>query len=488
MTAALTAPATVSTLPTRSRRSRSGRQTHAALTTRQGAFDYTNAPPLDPTVWRRILTHTRLSDPTLNRTWFDRLGPRQLENGVIHVTCDTVAQLHFLSGECQQPFNAAAQAVTNRLSVVMFHCPNLKSAAADSAADAWSTAGTSVPLNPDYSFTDFVVGPTNELAHAAAMAVANDPGKSYNPLFIHGGVGLGKTHLLQAMCQQIMEQNPDAKILFLSCDAFVSQFMATVEAGDLTGFRYHYRNADVLVIDDIHFLKDRERVQEEFFHTFNTLYQQQKQIILSADAPPNEIPELLDRLISRFNWGLVAPIEKPGFDTRVAILRKKARMRDLVLADEVIQYIAGRIDGNIRELEGAIAKLQGMTLLTPRDGRTPIIDLALAHKALGDHGKPTDTKRVTVEAIVDAVVRYYGVKVTDLHSKKRNRSIAFPRQVCMYLARAHTRYSLEEIGGYFGGRDHTTILHGVRQIKSYLENDPKIAGQVKAIEQQLLPA
>jgi len=317
------------------------------------------------------------------------------------------------------------------------------------------------------------------LPHAAAIAVAEQPGQTYNPLFIHGGVGLGKSHLLQAVCQQVMERQPDARILYLSCDSFINQFITAVETGDMNQFRFRYRNVDMLVIDDIHFLAGRDRTQEEFFHTFNTLYQQHKQIILSADCPPSEIPELEERLVSRFNWGLVARIEKPCYETRVAILQKKAKMRGLMLHEDVLCYIAGKVENNTRELEGAITKLQGMSLL--QNGQ---IDLELAKAALGETGTP-EQKRITIQQIFDAVTKYYNVKMSDLQSKKRHKSIAFPRQVCMYLARRNTRYSLEEIGGYFGGRDHTTVLHAVRTVDEDVNTDREIAHQLTLLEGQL---
>jgi chromosomal replication initiator protein len=235
----------------------------------------------------------------------------------------------------------------------------------------------------------------------------------------------------------------------------------------------------MLVIDDIHFLAGRDRTQEEFFHTFNTLYQNHKQIILSADCPPSEIPELEERLVSRFNWGLVARIEKPCYETRVAILQKKARMRGLALADDVICYIAAKVENNTRELEGAITKIQGMGLLN--NGQ---IDLDLAKQALGEANGAAE-KRITIQQILDAVTKYYNVRISDLQSKKRHKSIAFPRQVCMFFARKHTRYSLEEIGGYFGGRDHTTVLHAVRTVDGDCKEDPEINRQIATIEGQL---
>ena len=435
---------------------------------------YSSAPRLDAGVWHRILTNVRLMHPTLNRAWFDSLVPRQLPNGVIHVSCDTLAQLNFLTGSCQQAFISAAQQVTNRLGMVMFHCEQIR------AGGVFDDRHEQLPLSPDYTFDNFIIGPGNQLAHAASQAVAEKPGSAYNPLFIHGGVGLGKTHLLQAICQRLLERNPAARILYLSCDSFINQFMNAVGAGDMNNFRFKFRNADMLVVDDIHFFAARERTQEEFFHTFNTLQQSGKQIVLSADAPPNEIPELEDRLVSRFNWGLVTRVEKPCYETRVAILRKKAKMRAVEVPNDVICYVAGRIDRNTRELEGAITKIQGLSQLT---GRT--IDLGLAREALGDNGEAEADRRITIDNILNAVTGYYGVKVSDLQSKRRNKSIAFPRQVCMYLARRHTKYSLDEIGGYFGGRDHTTVLHGVRTITRQVSNDNDVQRQVASLENQL---
>ena len=429
---------------------------------------------LDLATWERILSIVRTQHPSLNRVWFDQMKPRQLSNGVIQVTVPTPAQLNFCQVQCQQPFNSAAQQVTGRLIVVSFHCESL------GRGGVFNEGDQPLPLNPDYVFDTFVTGPCNRLPHAACVAAAEKPGAQYNPLFIHGGVGLGKTHLLQAVCQKVMENNPSARIMYLSCDSFINQFVAAIQNGDMNTFRFRFRNLDMLVIDDIHFLGgDRERSQEEFFHTFNTLYQQHKQIILSADCPPSEIPELEERLVSRFNWGMVARIDKPCYETRIAILQKKARLRGLELADDVVSHIAAKVENNTRELEGAITKLQGMQLLTAGQ-----IDLDMARQALGEASTP-DQKRVTIQQILDAVTKYYNVRLSDLQSKRRHKSIAFPRQVCMYLARRHTRYSLEEIGGYFGGRDHTTVLHAVRTVGEDCTNDREVAKQLNYLESQL---
>jgi chromosomal replication initiator protein len=338
-----------------------------------------------------------------------------------------------------------------------------------------------IVISPDYSFESFITGPGNQLAYAAAVAVANQPGTAYNPLFIHGGVGLGKTHLLQAICQTIMQQQPGKNITYLSCDAFMNQFLDCVQRGQMAEFRNRYRHADVLVIDDIHFLANRERTQEEFFHTFNALYQLNKQIVLSSDSPPNEIPQLEERLISRFGWGLVATVSRPCYETRVAIVRSKARIRALEISDDVVSYIASKIDTNARELEGAITTIQGHAALQNRP-----IDLPLAREALGESSGGGGVSQVTLQHIIDAVTRFYNVKLSDLQSKRRHKSITEPRQICMWLARKRTRFSLEEIGGYFGGRDHTTVMHSIRTVEDRSRLDQNLAQALAQLDEQIV--
>jgi chromosomal replication initiator protein len=430
-------------------------------------------PSFDGRHWSQLLATIRVQHAGLHRAWFDQMVHKQLSNGVIQVTVQTPAQLAFCQTQCQHAFTVAAQQITGRLVAVTFNCDKQQTGGVFNEGDQ------QVPLNPDYTFDQFVTGPCNRLAQAAASAVGDKPGAAYNPLFIHGGVGLGKTHLLQAICQRVLENTPTARILYLSCDSFINQFINAVEHGDMNGFRHRYRNVDLLVIDDIHFLAGRERTQEEFFHTFNTLYQTHKQIILSADAAPKEIPELEERLVSRFNWGLVARIDRPCYETRCAILKKKARIRSLEIPDDVICFVAGRVENNTRELEGAVTKLQGLSLLT-----NGIIDMETAKSALGDMPQ-LDQRRITIQQIFEAVTKYYNVRLSDLQSKRRHKSIAFPRQVCMFLARRHTRYSLEEIGGYFGGRDHTTVMHAVRTVDWDVKNDRDVAKQLTTLETQL---
>jgi chromosomal replication initiator protein len=320
-------------------------------------------------------------------------------------------------------------------------------------------------LHPDYTFQNFVVGPSNRFAHAAAVAVAEAPGRQFNPFFLHGSVGLGKTHLLQAMCHQITTTHPGSKMLYLSCETFTNHFIEALENGDLSAFRLKYRNVDVLLVDDIHLLANKERTQEEFFHTFNTLYTLGRQIVLSSDAPPKDIPTLQERLVSRFRMGLVLEIATPDYETRVTILKKKARARGSELPDDVARYLAEQVSSNIRELEGSVVRLIGYAALV----KAPL-SLDLAHVAMRESGsvKPT---AVTIENIMEAVTNYFGVKLSDLQSKRRQQSITFPRQICMYLARENTNLSLGEIGGFFGGRDHTTVIHATEKIRRCSEAD-----------------
>ncbi len=323
-------------------------------------------------------------------------------------------------------------------------------------------------LNPTYLFDSFVVGPCNRFAHAAAVGVSESPGQAYNPFFLHGSVGLGKTHLLQSLCHSILARDAGSQILYLSCETFVNHFIGGLENGDLQKFRTKYRNVDVLVVDDIHLLANKERTQEEFFHTFNTLYNAGKQIVLSSDSPPKDIPTLQGRLVSRFKWGLVTEVEPPCFETRVAILKRKSRLRGQELGDDVTSLLAEHIDTNIRELEGAVTKLLGFANLSSR-----AITPDLARECLRDvfqerRGQPS------MEDILRLVTEHFGVKVSDLQSRKRTNAIAFPRQIGMYLARKVTRLSLEDIGGFFGGRDHSTVLYAIQKLTRLEKTDVEI--------------
>ena len=335
-------------------------------------------------------------------------------------------------------------------------------------------------LNPQYSFENFVTGPCNRMAHAAALAVSDLPGRAYNPLFIHSSVGLGKSHLMQAICQKILATRPDVAMMYVSCEDFVNQFITAIESGQIEEFRYRFRYLDVLVIDDIHFLADKDRTQEEFFHTFNTLYQAQKQVVLSSDSPPHEIPRLEERLISRFKWGLVVRIDRPSFETRVAIVQKKSRLRGVEVPEDVVKYIATVVDTNNRELEGAVVRVLGYASLCNR-----VVDVDLAKEALRDL-VVAPSRAISIQDIADSVLVRYNARLSDLQSKRRSQSVAVPRQVCMYLARRLTGRSLEEIGAFFGGRDHTTVLHAERKIRRLAECDPAMRGTLEAIERDIL--
>lgn len=336
-----------------------------------------------------------------------------------------------------------------------------------------------VVLNPKYTFDNFVVGPCNRFGQAAAMGAAEQPGKAYNPFFLHGNVGVGKTHLLQGLCYLILERIPDSRILYLSCETFVNHFISALTNGDLTKFRNKYRNVDVLVVDDIHLLANKDRTQEEFFHTFNTLYNAGKQIVLSSDSPPKDIPTLQDRLVSRFKWGMVTEIEPPCFETRMAIVKRKSRDQGAEFPDDVVALIAENVENNVRELEGAVTRLVGYA----RIARAPLT-IATAREALTDLFK-VSRGEPTMDDIITVITEQYGIKQVDLQGKRRTQAIAYPRQIAMFLARHITRHSLEEIGAYFGGRDHSTVLYGVDKIKKKFAADPKCRAELETLLSRL---
>lgn len=335
-------------------------------------------------------------------------------------------------------------------------------------------------LNPKYVFDTFVIGSGNRFAHAASLAVAEAPAKAYNPLFIYGGVGLGKTHLMHAIGHYVIEHNPDAKVVYLSSEKFVNEFINSIRDNQADAFRNKYRSIDVLLIDDIQFLAGKESTQEEFFHTFNTLHEESKQIIISSDRPPKEIPTLEDRLRSRFEWGLITDITPPDLETRIAILRKKAKADGLDIPNEVMLYIANQIDSNIRELEGALTRVVAYSSLSNRD-----INADLAAEALKNIIPGSKPKILVIKDIQQAVADVFHVKMDDFKAKKRTKSIAFPRQVAMYLSRELTDSSLPKIGDEFGGRDHTTVIHAHEKISKLLATDIQLQRQIKEIDELL---
>lgn len=475
-------------------------------------------------VWKGMMGYLKAQHPGICRAWFEELVPLGIESGALEVR--TLSDVHrdYLRKQCGDAFNDAARTASGRLISVRFLGPS-DPASAGSGGNGSLAAMDELPrpvvveppeiapilepkgpleppvtqpqrrsavhfhdspprydtlvVNPDFSFENFVVGPNNRLAHAAALGVAANPGRNYNPFFVHGGVGLGKTHLLQAIYLKILEGNRGAQIYYTSCDNFMNQFFESVQTGEMSQFRHRFRDADVLIIDDIHCLTKRDRSQEEFFHTFNSLYQANKQIILSSDAAPEEIPALEERLVSRFKWGLVAKIEAPDYETRIQIVKTKSRLRGVEMPTDAAEFIASCIDRNIRELEGAIVKIQVQASVD----RAPV-SLDLARRALGEHVRPAQEYIPTLHDIITVVCDFYNIRLSDLQSKQRQRSIALPRHVCMYLARKCTRHSLEEVGGTFGGRDHTTVMHAIRTVETKIESDAEFAAVTRLLEER----
>jgi len=335
-------------------------------------------------------------------------------------------------------------------------------------------------LNPKYTFDSFVIGSGNRFAHAASLAVAEAPAKAYNPLFIYGGVGLGKTHLMHAIGHYVQEHDPNSSVVYLSSEKFTNEFINSIMDNKAGNFRNKYRNVDVLLIDDIQFLAGKEQTQEEFFHTFNTLHEENKQIIISSDRPPKEIPTLEDRLRSRFEWGLITDITPPDLETRIAILNKKAKAEGLEIPNEVMLYIANQIDTNIRELEGALIRVVAYSSLVNQD-----IDAALATDALVDIIPSKKPRIITIQGIQELISEKYDIKIEDFAAKRRTRAIAFPRQIAMYLSRQLTDLSLPKIGEEFGGRDHTTVIHAHNKISEMIDKDANFEKDIEEIKEQL---
>jgi len=331
-------------------------------------------------------------------------------------------------------------------------------------------------INKNYNFDNFLVGPCNRLAHAAALAVSESPGTAYNPLFIHGSVGLGKTHLLHAIFLRLQEGGH--KVLYLPCENFVNNYISTIKTGDWNSFRNKYREIDVLLIDDVHFLANSQSTREEFFHTFNALYTRQKQIVLSSDCPPEEIPTIEERLISRFRWGLITRVDPPGFETSVAIIQKKTSLMKMELSYDVTCYLADNVVSSIREIEGTLTNIHRYATMNESK-----IDLSLVKQIIRGFSK--QKRDIGIEKILNTVTKYYGVQLSQLHSKRKFRSITLPRQIAMHLARKFTNLSLGEIGGYMGGRDHTTVMHADDKIKKLKALNRNISSALRKLEDTL---
>ncbi len=445
------------------------------------------ATPEIEDIFADILERAKALDPANTRKWFEKLSVRHLDGGKLVVNCPDNATVQFLRDNCRNSFTRAAQHVTGHLITVDFSTevfelnepPTYPRANLNHIGAQEKPETGNLKLHPDYTFESFVVGPSNRLAHASCIAVSQSPGNTYNPLFVYGNSGLGKTHLLHAVCFEIQRVFENAAIQLLSCEDFVNKFIRAIEEGNLAGFQKQFRTVDALVIDDVQFLREREHSQEEFFHTFNALYNNGRQIILSADSPPGKIPSLEERLISRFNWGLVARIDPPSYETRVAIVQKKAHLRGLDISEEIAGYIARKVHANIRELEGALTTIYAVATTTQQP-----VDMELAQMALEGQIEAT-TRHISITDIIEVVTGYFDVRLADLQSKRRSQSITEPRQICMYLARNLTRHSLEEIGGHLGGRDHTTVMHACNKITQVKDTDSKMSALLEDLTKQI---
>ncbi len=435
------------------------------------------------TLWNDVLNviKVELTEVSFN-TWLKSIEPISLSNNKIILAVPNDFTKGILKGRYYNLIKNSIKQVASYDYDIEFIIPGEETSTSNTQniVQEVSESNQRSQLNPKYTFNTFVIGNSNRFAHAASLAVAEAPAQAYNPLFIYGGVGLGKTHLMHAIGHYILSQNPDSKVVYVSSEKFTNELINSIREYRNEEFRNKYRNIDVLLIDDIQFIAGKEGTQEEFFHTFNALHENNKQIIISSDRPPKEIPTLEDRLRSRFEWGLIADIQPPDLETRIAILRKKANVENIDVTDDVMQYIATKIQSNIRELEGALIRVVAYSSLTNRE-----ITQQLAEEALKDilsNNKPVE---ITVDTIKEAVSKHFKIKIEDFNSKRRTRAIAYPRQIAMYLTRELTDLSLPKIGDEFGGRDHTTVIHACEKVSSDLSSDANLKRKLDNIIEEL---
>ena len=437
-------------------------------------------------IWNEVLNliKVELTEVSFN-TWLKAIEPISISTNKVVLAAPNDFTKGILVGRYLNLIKSAFTQVTEEEFEIQFIIPGeeLNVNVGQSMVQETNENNQRSQLNPKYSFDTFVIGNSNRFAHAASLAVAEAPSKAYNPLFIYGGVGLGKTHLMHAIGHYILSQNPDSKVVYVSSEKFTNELINSIREYRNEEFRNKYRNIDVLLIDDIQFIAGKEGTQEEFFHTFNALHENNKQIIISSDRPPKEIPTLEDRLRSRFEWGLITDIQAPDLETRIAILRKKANIENIVVNDDVMLYIATKIKSNIRELEGALIRVVAYSSLTNSE-----ITEELAAEALKDILSGSKPVEITVDLIKELISKNYKIKLEDFNSKKRTRAIAYPRQIAMYLTRELTDLSLPKIGDEFGGRDHTTVIHACDKIIAELEDEDnrnfkkKIEGFIKELQ------
>ncbi len=428
--------------------------------------------------------------PVSFETWIMTLKPSGIKDGKFIVkTYDDFTKGMIESRHLRLIQNALKEASSQELEVLIVTEKNdeqnkqqepAKESAKSVVIQASNTSDSASPLNPKYIFETFVVGSGNRMAHAAAVAVAEAPAIAYNPLFLYGGVGLGKTHLMHSVAHHILEQNPSAKVLYVSSETFTNELINAIKHATNEKFRKKYREIDVLLIDDIQFISEKESTQEEFFHTFNTLHDANKQIIISSDRPPKEIKTLEERLSSRFKQGLIADIKPPDFETRIAIVTKKAERDGMVIPKDILTYIAKTVDTNIRELEGALTRVVAYSKLTNTE-----LSLPLTINALNEIYNSQSSREVTSELIVEIVANHFQIKPDDIRNKKRTQVFTHPRQIAMYLCRKLLNDSLTKIGDSFGGRDHTTIMHGCEKIADKLEQDANLKNTMEELEKKI---
>lgn len=431
--------------------------------------------------WSEILDHVRVEHELGEvsfKTWLKPLTVYSIENSTVSVLVPSEDFLDYVKRKYSLPLKVAISEITGfDVNIDFVGADNISKEEEDSSYIEKTTLSG---LNPKYTFNTFVVGKNNEFAHAASLAVAESPGELYNPLFLYGGVGLGKTHLMHSIAHFISEKRPELKILYVTSEEFTNQVIEAIRNGSntaLTRFREKYRNIDVLLIDDIQFIIGKESTQEEFFHTFNSLHSARKQIILSSDRPPKDMDILEERIRSRFEWGLMADIQSPDYETRMAILRKKMEMEGFYVSSDVIEYIAENVRSNIRELEGSLNKVIALSNIEKSEPT-----LEIAKRALSDIITSRDKKEVTPEYIIRYVADHYHISVEDIVGEKRSGKIVLPRQVSMYLIRELTNTTLQGIGAIMGGKHHTTISYGIETVEEMLREKPDFKETVDSLK------
>ena len=439
-------------------------------------------------LWETAKSELRNALPRADyETWISSLQPLSIVEGKVlvleapSVLTEAWVNSNYAEMLRRQLTLVAGRSMDYRLTASVDASREVAPAPAPVARASRQAAASPAPaIKATNTFENFIVGPENEMAHGASLAVAKEPGHYYNPLFIHGPTGLGKTHLMHAIAHSVYAANPQARIAYISSETFTNDFIQALQAGNVASFRRRYRELDLLLIDDIHFLAGKESTQDEFFHTFNELHNNHKQVVLTSDRPASEIAKLQERLVSRFQWGMVASIQAPGLETRIAILRKKAAARGLDLQPEISEFIASRIARNVRNLEGAVTRIVGLVGMT----RKPL-ELAQVEKLLHDILVEEASHTLTAEVIQRKVAEHYRIQMSDMTSKRRMQNIAFPRQVAMYLATQLTGMSLVSIGQAFGGRDHGTVIHARKTVVNQMEVDANVRRTVEYLRAQL---